>query len=65
MRDAEQVKLKRLVRLGTVRKEIIAVAREEHIDLVVLDGFEGVTREQALAVLDLASEDLLMDLENL
>ena len=36
VRDAEQVKLKRLVRLGTVRKEIIAVAREENIDLVVL-----------------------------
>ena len=35
--DAEQVKLKRLVRLGTVRKEIIAVAREENIDLVVLE----------------------------
>jgi len=30
-----------------------------------LDGFEGVTREQALAVLDLAGEDLLSDLENL
>jgi uncharacterized protein (DUF433 family) len=30
-----------------------------------LDGFDGVTREQALAVLDLAGEDLLSDLENL
>ncbi len=30
-----------------------------------LDGFEGVTREQALAVLDLAAEDLLSDLESL
>lgn len=30
-----------------------------------LDGFEGVTREQALAALDLAGEDLLSDLENL
>lgn len=28
-----------------------------------LDGFEGVAREQALAVLDLAGEDLLADLE--
>lgn len=28
-----------------------------------LDGFPGVTREQALAVLDLAREDLLSDLE--
>ncbi|MGA2498081.1 MAG: DUF433 domain-containing protein [Tepidisphaeraceae bacterium] len=28
-----------------------------------LDGFEGVTREQALAVLDLAGNDLLDDLE--
>jgi len=37
VRDAEQVKLKRLVRLGTVRKEIIAVALEENIDLVVLE----------------------------
>src|SRR6266487_2440253 len=27
-----------------------------------LDGFEGVTREQALAVLELASKDLLDDL---
>jgi uncharacterized protein (DUF433 family) len=30
-----------------------------------LDGFEGVTREQAQAVLDLAGEDLLSDLEQL
>jgi uncharacterized protein (DUF433 family) len=30
-----------------------------------LDGFEGVTREQALAVLQLAREDLLSDLERL
>lgn len=30
-----------------------------------LDGFEGVAREQAIAVLDLAGEDLLSDLENL
>jgi uncharacterized protein (DUF433 family) len=28
-----------------------------------LDGFEGVTREQAVAVLDLAGKDLLSDLE--
>jgi uncharacterized protein (DUF433 family) len=28
-----------------------------------LDGFDGVTREQALFVLDLAREDLLSDLE--
>lgn len=28
-----------------------------------LDGFEGVTREQALAILDLAGEDLLNELE--
>jgi len=30
-----------------------------------LDDFEGVDREQALAVLDLASKDLLSDLESL
>lgn len=30
-----------------------------------LDGFEGVSREQALAVLDLAGNDLLDDLETL
>jgi uncharacterized protein (DUF433 family) len=30
-----------------------------------LDGFEGVTREQAVAVLELARQDLLSDLENL
>jgi uncharacterized protein (DUF433 family) len=29
-----------------------------------LDGFEGVNREQAIAVLDLAGGDLLRDLEN-
>lgn len=30
-----------------------------------LDGFEGVSREQALAVLDLAGKDLLDDLERI
>ncbi len=30
-----------------------------------LDDFEGVTREQALAVLDLAANDLLSDLDRL
>jgi uncharacterized protein (DUF433 family) len=30
-----------------------------------LDGFFGVTREQALAVLDLAGDDLLSDLEKI
>jgi uncharacterized protein (DUF433 family) len=30
-----------------------------------LDGFEGVSREQAMAVLDLAGDDLLSDLERL
>ncbi len=30
-----------------------------------LEGFDGVTREQALAVLDLASQDLLDDLERI
>src|SRR5258707_14871151 len=30
-----------------------------------LDGFEGVSREQALAALDLAGHDLLNDLEHL
>src|SRR5437667_8350633 len=30
-----------------------------------LDGFDGVSREQALAVLDLAGDDLLSDLESL
>lgn len=30
-----------------------------------LDGFEGVSREQALAVLELAGADLLSDLESL
>jgi uncharacterized protein (DUF433 family) len=30
-----------------------------------LDGFEGVTREQALAAIELAGKDLLSDLENL
>jgi uncharacterized protein (DUF433 family) len=30
-----------------------------------LDGFEGVSREQVLAVLDLAGDDLLNDLERL
>jgi uncharacterized protein (DUF433 family) len=30
-----------------------------------LDGFEGVTREQAMAILELAGTDLLHDLEQL
>lgn len=30
-----------------------------------LDGYEGVTREQALAVLDLAGDDLLSELERI
>jgi uncharacterized protein (DUF433 family) len=30
-----------------------------------LDGFDGVTREQAAAILSLAGDDLLNDLENL
>ena len=30
-----------------------------------LDGFEGVTREQAVAVLELARQGLLSDLENI
>lgn len=30
-----------------------------------LDGFEGIERDQALAVLDLAGKDLLSDLETL
>jgi uncharacterized protein (DUF433 family) len=30
-----------------------------------LDGFEGVSREQAVAVLELARQDLLSDLESL
>jgi uncharacterized protein (DUF433 family) len=30
-----------------------------------LDGFEGVSREQALAVLELAGDDLLSDLERI
>jgi uncharacterized protein (DUF433 family) len=30
-----------------------------------LDGFEGVSREQALAVLELAGKDLLADLQSL
>ncbi len=30
-----------------------------------LDGFEGVSREQALEVLDLAGKDLLSDLQSL
>jgi uncharacterized protein (DUF433 family) len=30
-----------------------------------LSGFEGVTREQAVAVLELARQDLLSDLDNL
>lgn len=37
VRDAGPVKLKKLVRLGTVRQEIIAVAREENIDFIVLE----------------------------
>jgi uncharacterized protein (DUF433 family) len=41
-----------------------ALAAEESVD-DFLDGFEGVTREQALAVLELAANDLLSDLERI
>jgi uncharacterized protein (DUF433 family) len=41
-----------------------AIAAGETLD-EFLDGFEGVTREQALAVLELAGEDLLNDLEKI
>src|SRR6185437_7516441 len=41
-----------------------SIAAGESVD-EFLDGFEGVTREQALAVLELAGDDLLSDLENL
>ena len=41
-----------------------SVAAGETVD-EFLEGFEGVTREQALAVLELAGDDLLDDLENL
>ena len=35
--DPATIKLRKIVRLGTLRKEIIAVAREEAIDLIVLE----------------------------
>ena len=35
--DKSSAKIKRLVRLGALRDEIVAVAREEHIDLIVLE----------------------------
>ena len=41
-----------------------SVAAGESLD-DFLDGFEGVTREQAMAVLELAGQDLLTDLERL
>ena len=41
-----------------------SIAAGERLD-EFLDGFEGVSREQALAVIDLAANDLLSDLENL
>jgi nucleotide-binding universal stress UspA family protein len=37
VRDNGPTKVKRMVRLGKVREEIAAVAREENIDLVVLE----------------------------
>jgi uncharacterized protein (DUF433 family) len=40
-----------------------SVAAGQSLDEFI-DAFEGVTREQALAVLNLAGEDLLSDLEN-
>lgn len=41
-----------------------SIAAGESVD-EFLGGFEGVTREQALAVLELAGDDLLSDLESL
>lgn len=35
--DTAGVKLRKIVRLGVLRKEIIAVAREENIDLIVVE----------------------------
>jgi nucleotide-binding universal stress UspA family protein len=37
LHDRSPVKVKRLVRLGSLRAEIAAVAREENIDLIVLE----------------------------
>jgi nucleotide-binding universal stress UspA family protein len=37
VRDVGPVKLKKLVRLGSMREEIIAVARQENIDFIVLE----------------------------
>jgi len=37
IRDSSPTKVKRLVRLGSLRAEIDAVARQEHIDLIVFE----------------------------
>ena len=35
--NSDQMKLKRLVRLGTLEKEIVSAARAENVDLIVLE----------------------------
>jgi nucleotide-binding universal stress UspA family protein len=57
VRDNVSLKLKRVVRLGTLRKEIAAVAREENIDIIVLDLrhgflFPSLARRRLLKMID-------------
>ena len=55
--DKSSAKIKRFVRLGALRDEIVAVAREESIDLIVLELrkrliFPGLAKRKLLKMID-------------
>jgi len=55
--DKSSAKIKRFVRLGALRDEIVAVAREEGIDLIVLELrkrliFPGLAKRKLLKMID-------------
>jgi len=55
--DKSSAKIKRFVRLGALRDEIVAVAREEGIDLIVLELrkrliFSGLAKRKLLKMID-------------
>lgn len=57
VRDKSSAKIKKMVRLGKVHKEIAAVAREENIDLVVVELrkrflFSSLARRRLLKMID-------------
>jgi nucleotide-binding universal stress UspA family protein len=63
--DRSSTNIKRMVRLGKVREEIAAVAREEHIDLVVLELrkrflFPSLATRKLLKIIDKLSCPVLL-----